>query len=211
VPGSHVGQVCLACIGALPRIAEPVCLRCGMELVSERGVCTRCRLRVFEFDRNVALFPYLGEARELVRQYKLAGRPSLAELFAELLAGVYRRHFDGMPVVPVPGRAAVIRERGWEHVDLLASWLERRHGVAVRRCLRRGTSAETQKSLDFEGRMRNIRGTFALGNLGELGVPGEVLLLDDVLTTGATLSECARLLRERGARAVCAMTIAVDE
>lgn len=179
-----------------------------MELVSEREVCTRCRLRAFAFDRNVALFPYLGEARELVRQYKLAGRPSVAELFSDLLAGVYRRHFAGLPVVPVPGRAAVMRERGWEHVDLLASWLERRHGVPVRRCLRRGPAQDTQKSLDFDGRMRNIRGTFALG---DLGVPGEVLLLDDVLTTGATLSECARLLRERGSRAVCAMTIAVDE
>lgn len=200
--------MCPTCIEALPRITEPVCGRCGIELVSEHAVCTRCRSREFAFDRNVALFPYLGEVRDLVRQYKLAGRRCVSELFAELLAEVYGRHFAGMAVVPVPGRAVVLRAQGWEHVDLVASWLERRHGVPVLRCLRRAPSTQTQKSLDYEGRIRNIRGTFEVSGPD---VPGQVLLLDDVLTTGATLSECARVVRERGARVVSAMTVAVDE
>lgn len=207
-PGGHVGQVCAGCAASLPRIRGPACERCGIELISEERLCTRCRSRPFAFDRNVALFPYLGAVRELILRYKVAARPSLADLWAGLLEPVYRSLYAGLPLVPVPGRASVRRERGWEHVDLVASRLESRYGVPVLRALRRGGSGTAQKALDYEGRAANIRGTFACT---AARVPPAVVVLDDVLTTGATLSECARLLRESGARSVWALTLAVDE
>jgi len=206
-PLQHLGQVCPACVAALPWIRGPTCERCGIELVSERGLCTRCRAGTLGIDRNVALFPYLGQVRELIHLYKTAGRRSLAELFSELLACAYLREYGGSTVVPVPGRAAVRRRRGWEHVDLVASRLDRRFGIPVARCLRRRSTAQ-QKALDYEERLRNIAGTYAALS-GP--VPEVAVLLDDVLTTGATLTECARVLRDRGCRLVSALTIAVDE
>jgi competence protein ComFC len=166
----------------------------------------RCRDRTVDLARNVALFPYLGTVRELVHLYKAAGHRSVAVLFASLLAEAYRREFDGLPLVPVPGRRAVRRRRGWEHVDLLATILERQHAIPVARCLAR-RRGNVQKTLDYDGRLRNIAGKYVLRAPG----PERAVLLDDVLTTGATLSECARILRESGSAWVGALTIAVDE
>jgi competence protein ComFC len=206
-PGEHVGQVCPVCVGALPFIRGRACIRCGIELISEREVCTRCRSRSFEFQRNAAVFPYQGAVRELVHLYKMAGHRSLAGLFARLLAELYDRNYRGLPLVPVPGRPSVRRLRGWEHVDFVAARLQRDHGVPVLRCLRR-RGGVTQKALDYEGRLENMRGAFSV-------VPGAIpeaaVLLDDVITTGATLSECAAALRRGGSRTVFALTLAADE
>lgn len=167
----------------------------------------RCRASELAFDRNVALHPYEGAVRELIHLYKIAGHRRIAGVFAPGLAAIWDRFYRGIAVIPVPGRRVVWSRRGWEHVDEIARHLERSWGVGVVRCLRR-ESREAQKTLASPGRIENIRGTITV-RPGT--VPPSAVLLDDVLTTGATLSECARVLREAGCPRVAAMTIAVDE
>ncbi len=204
----RLGGVCQPCRDALPRLVAPTCHRCGIELISEHGVCTRCRDRQFAFERNVALYPYQGAVRQLIHHYKSGGRRCVADLFASALASIYRGQFEGLPVVPVPGRRSTWRLRGWEHVDLLARRLATTWGVPIHRCLVRGPGP-AQKALDYEGRLHHIHGTITMRSAAV--APAVAVLLDDIITTGATLSECASVLREHGAQTVYAMTVAVDE
>ncbi len=107
-----------------------------------------------------------------------------------------------MPVPPRPGR------RGLDPVERIARILERRWGITVCRCLSR-TGGTEQKSLDFAGRSRNLKGRITV-RPARGGVPPLAVLLDDVFTTGATADACARALLEAGSVEVRVVTLAVD-
>jgi competence protein ComFC len=212
--------VCADCVAGIRRIEGRRCRVCGTALSSEREICTRCRERSFAFDRALPLFAYQGALRELLYLYKFEGRRRLAALFAAWIACALVEAWPGVPVVPVPGRARVLRVRGWEHVGEIGRALERRHGIEVVRCLTRRGGGE-QKGLDFAGRAANVRGRIVYGATAGRGLlrgarraglrsGGDAVLLDDVLTTGATADECARVLREHGTRNVHLVTLAID-
>ena len=115
------------------------------------------------------------------------------------------RRFD--LVVPVPLHPARQRERGFNQAELLAAELRRVSGLTVRNVLQRTRYTTTQTQFDRSERMENLRGAFRLrrgSNVQDL----RMLLVDDVLTTGSTLSECASVLREAGALSVHAVTAA---
>lgn len=193
--------VCQDCIGRLYRLADGACERCGMPLLSERLLCIRCRDQVFHFAQARALFAYDGRMRELLHRYKTGRRRRLAGAFAGLLAAELGRSFPGLPVIPVPPRPAF--GRGWEHVGEIARQLAGRHGASVSTPLGRTRGSE-QKRLDFEARLENVRGAIVLRH----GVQGQVVLIDDVLTTCATAEECARVLLSGGARRVHVLALA---
>ena len=105
------------------------------------------------------------------------------------------------------GQAARQRERGFNQAELLATELRRASGLAVRNVLQRTRYTATQTQFDRSERMENLRGAFRLRR-GSNVQDFRMLLVDDVLTTGSTLSECASVLREAGARSVHAATVA---
>lgn len=199
--------VCPGCLAGVRPIEGPRCRICGLPLLSESGTCTRCRQRSYHFEGARPLFEYAGAVRELLYLYKFEGRRRLARLFAGWLAQGLARHWPATPLVPVPGRPRALRRRGWEHVEEIARELERAHGASVVRCLAR-LAGEQQKSLGFAARAANVRGRILYRGSGP--PPAEVVLLDDVLTTGATADECARVLRSAGARRVSLLTLAID-
>jgi ComF family protein len=127
-----------------------------------------------------------------------------------LLEGVdpLLNHSDADVVLPVPLHPVRERERGFNQAWLLADALARSWRIPThRRALIRVRQTETQTHLDREERMANLRGAFAVRRPD--AVAGRrVLLMDDVLTTGSTASECARILREAGARSVLVLTLA---
>lgn len=187
------------------------CSVCGKPIVSERDVCTRCRGTAFGFDSAYPLFRYAGDVRAILLAYKSGGRRSLSGFLALSVAGALRAEYPGRVVVPVPPRPGKLRRKGWDQVEVLARVLERGHGITVRRLLARVDGLE-QKALDLEGRAANLRGKIGLsrGVSGGAAVPEDPVLLDDVLTTGATLSECAFALKAAGSRRVDAVAIAAD-
>lgn len=212
-PGS--GPLCPACVAALDAEAYPGqtgasggvrCDRCGKPLLAELRTCLRCRASEPGFDSAYPLFPYSGLARRVVLAYKAASRRSLAPFLADRLGEASRERYPGLPLVPVPPRPGKLRRKGWDQVELLARELERRH-VRVIRLLSRSGGSE-QKALDLEGRRKNLKGKFI--PRASRSVPAELVLLDDVLTTGATLSECALALKGAGARRVYALVLAAD-
>lgn len=186
--------------------AHARCPICGKLAISELGPCMRCRSVRYGFDSALPLLRYSGDARAALLSYK-AGRPSLAGFFAEALAAAIAGRFAGRVVVPVPPRPGKIRRDGWDQVERLAGILERRYGIAVVRMLRRSGGAQ-QKSLGLEARMANMCG--AISARRGARAPVDPVLLDDVLTTGATLSACAEALKAAGAGRVDAIVIAAD-
>jgi ComF family protein len=198
--------LCLACrAGLIPLAAPRRCAICSLPLSSEKRLCTRCRRRTYEFQSNLSLFEYLGEPRELLYQYKFRNRLRLAPILADFYARALRVGFPGAVLIPAPGSPQAVRRRGWDPVERLCRVLRTRHGFRVRRVLER-RAGSAQKLLGYEERRRNLRGTIALRE----GTPGELVLIDDVFTSGATASECARLLLQGGASRVRVLTLAID-
>ena len=131
----------------------------------------------------------------------------MSRLFAELLSEPLGRLHAGWPLVPVPGRKKL------DAVELIARSLQARHGVRVVRLLER-KGGRQQKTLDLEERRRNLSGRIVLSALARNAAqpfPGEVVLLDDIFTTGATADACAKVLMAGGCRRVSVMTVAMEE
>jgi len=198
--------LCPQCMGALHPITGPRCERCGIGLISEQGLCLRCRERDWSFDRVFALFSYEGAFKRLLTAYKFGDRRSLAPLFAALFAECIESRWPDRVLVPVPPRPGKLRERGWDQVESIARILERQ-GFVVRRILRRRGSSQ-QKRLGLRERRDNARTAYCL--VRGASVPSDILLIDDVVTTCATAEACAAALRAAGAASVSVLALAAD-
>lgn len=166
----------------------------------------RCRVAQRSFDSAFPLFSYAGGARELIAAYKKSGRRSLAPFIAELFAQEINSRWPERTIVPVPPRPGKLRSSGWDQVEEIARALEGR-GFGVARPLERRPSEE-QKSLGRGARGLNASLAYAL-RAG--AVPPDLpLLIDDVVTTCATLDSCARALKAGGAGSVHALVFAAD-
>jgi ComF family protein len=150
-------------------------------------------------DRTIAAFAYEGPARKLVLGLKLKHlRPMARPLVEGMTTAVWRRGILGDLVTWVPGRGADIRVRGFDHAELLDRGLARRAGLGLARTLRRSIDRPDQASLGRSERLANLVDAFE-------AVPCDgvrVVLVDDLVTTGATAAACARALRDGGAASV---------
>lgn len=200
---SRQTPLCASCVAELAPEPDPRCVRCGQPLLSETGTCLRCRGAEFAFDFAWPLWRYAGAAARVIAAYKFGARRSLAPFLAGLLATAAAR-FPGAVAVGAPCSPRSLRRRGWDQSALLARELGRL-GWRTARLLDRGPGVQ-QKTLGYQDRQTNLASAIAVR--GE--VPERVLLVDDVMTTGATLSACARALKEAGTLRVDAVTLAAD-
>jgi predicted amidophosphoribosyltransferase len=191
----------------------PLCAACGRSCWPEAVVCTRCgwRLAAAEpllgkgppgLDRAWSSAPYEGVARGLVAALKFRHLLPVAELMADRVQWLAPAHMLSGAIVPVPPAPSRLRRRGFDPAGELAAALAERLGAPFEPCLsRRGGGRQV-------GRRRAER----IGHPPQIhtrgAVPRSVLLVDDVLTTGATLTACAKALRSAGAARVVAVTFA---
>jgi competence protein ComFC len=210
-----VGEyLCDDCQANAPRISPPFCARCSEPFsgaIIGPFECANCAHRRLYFEAAVAVYRSRGIVRHVVHQFKYGREMHLRYPIAEWLwraledERLHSREFD--VIVPVPLHPARQRERGFNQAALLASLLGERISAFVKPVLRRIRYTTTQTAFDRSERMENLRGAFRLRRKAD--VRGcRVLLVDDVLTTGATLSECARVLKKAGAASIYAATAA---
>jgi len=199
--------LCTECLDQIPRVEPPFCTCCGGVVIAN-GLCTRCRtspLRI-ECIRSVVYFE--GVLRKAVHQLKYSGRTAMAGPLGDLMTAYWMQ--NPMPadvVVPVPLHAARLRERGYNQAALLAREMAGRVGLVVdEQTLIRQRATAPQVELNARQRKENVRDAFRCSGNGLAGK--QVLLVDDVCTTGATLDACAVALYEGGARGVQALTLA---
>jgi competence protein ComFC len=206
--------LCDACAGQAERLQAPFCATCSEPFSGEiEGVfsCPNCRRRKFAFECAVSAFRGRGLVRDLILRFKYQHEYYLRrQLGAWLGAGldderIRRRPADA--IVPVPLHPRRQRERGFNQAAALCPFLSGRAGLPTWPALRRVRWTDTQTHLSRAQRLRNLRGAFAA--VPRWPVAGaHLLLVDDVFTTGSTVDECARVLRQAGAASVRVLTIA---
>jgi competence protein ComFC len=206
--------LCPDCQRGAPRIVAPFCTKCSEPFsgaITQTFSCANCEHRKLHFECAVAAYRSRGLVRKLVHDFKYGQqrhlRYPLASWLRETLEDPRLRdcHFD--LIVPVPLHPARERERGFNQAALLAELLAASMKVTARPVLERTRYTTTQTAYDRAERMENLAGAFRLRKNRDVR-DLRVLLIDDVLTTGSTLSECARVLRRAGAVSVHAATAA---
>lgn len=199
--------MCTECLGRISRVEPPFCARCGCA-VAAGGLCTRCRTSPLQIECIRSAVYFEGVLREAIHRLKYSGCTALVEPLGDLMAAYWIQH--PMPadvVVPVPLHAARLRERGYNQAALLAREMAHRVGLALdEQTLIRRRATAPQVELNARQRSENVRDAFHCSGDGLAGK--QVLLVDDVCTTGATLEACAVALYEGGARSVRALTLA---
>ncbi len=205
--------VCDSCLSApQPLVAEFFCVSCRTPFLNaapldEEGRCALCRLGLLGFDSAHCYGAYEGTLRELIHLYKYAGVRPLAGPLGELLAQAIPRDLTVDAVVPVPLHWRRRLARGFNQSALLAGAVSKRYGLPVLNALRRKKPTAVQAGLSHAARRANVAGAFEVRR--RRAVEGRrVLLIDDVLTTGATVSACAGALKRAGARHVSVLTLA---
>lgn len=197
---------------------ERFCTRCGRDIPGTAPgpfVCAACTAHPPAFEAGRSAAHYDGPVRTLVHALKYGKDTSVVPDLADLMEACHSRHYAGEPidaVCPVPLHPRRLRKRGFNQSELLAENLARRLGVPVLRgAIRRVRDTRTQTHLGAAERRANVLHAFAPDDiLGEWAAGRTLLLVDDVMTTGATLSSAAAALHAAGADRVLALTVARD-
>jgi len=197
--GSEGIDLCEGCIADLPRNAV-CCARCALPLVVPAELCGRCLRRLPPWDAAWVPFVYAWPLDALATRLKFSGDLACGRALATLWR-------DASPsvrpdlIVPVPLHRRRLRERGYNQAWELAKPLARALDVPVRSdILRRTRESAPQTELDASARRSNVRNAFDVPS--RFAWPNHVAILDDVMTTGATLAECASTLRRVGVRRI---------
>lgn len=210
--------ICRACLKSLLPYAGPMCACCGRPLVSvvtqqreTASQCHVCRRGLYDFDfaRSYGAYtPAMARAIVLLKYNKVL---PLGGWFASRLQEVVAQEpemFAADVIVPVPVHASRLRERGYNQAELIARPLARRLGIPFRSYLLLRTKSRPDKlKLTLRERWRTVKGAYAIRQ-GARVDNLRVLLVDDVMTTGATLDACSRALRGAGATSVVGLVVA---
>ena len=209
------GSLCWDCRAAVKPVAVPYCERCGDPVAGMVGgpfECAGCRKMQPSFDWARSAVRYDGTAKICIRRFKYNAGFWLQDELVDWLVALWRtcprtvRQADFAVGVPLyPKRE---RERGYNQADLLGKEFGRRVGIPFRRrVLWRKKATATQTHLTAAQRVHNVKGVFHVPWPGRVR-GAKIVLVDDVMTTGATVNECARALKTAGAASVMVLTVA---
>lgn len=200
--------LCAACRKALPRIVNPICPKCGRPQSSEI-MCPGCTGWQASIDGIRSPLRFTGIVREAIHQLKYKNIRSLAEPLAAILTDyLIQNKIPAQILVPVPLHPKRLRERGYNQSSLLARKVGKWVNLPVKEdCLTRTKFITPQaKTQSVDERRRNVLNAFTCFNANMQNT--QVLLIDDVSTSGATLNSCAQALKGAGASTVWALTLA---
>ncbi|MBL8481763.1 MAG: ComF family protein [Rhodocyclaceae bacterium] len=202
---SGASLLCAGCRAAL-RPNGPSCPVCALP-TPDAQICGYCLKRPPPFDASVAAFSYSHPADALLQAYKFAGRIELAGLFGHALHAAVADAGSIRPdvIVPVPLHPERLKSRGFNQAALVAQVLARAFGLPLDyRLLERIAPTAAQAGLNLRQRRRNLRGAFMAHDATGMSIA----LVDDVMTSGTTLTECALRLKQRGASRVSCWVVA---
>jgi ComF family protein len=215
VEDSVIPFFCAACWADFSLIQGQVCPRCGRPFESPEALsaspeheCGACRQRPPEYDQALSVGHFEGPLREAIHQFKYRPCLSLGKPLARWMAGNVHLLSAIDFVMPVPLHRKRLRHRGFNQALFLARGMSEAHGMQLSLDnLVRIRYTRPQVELSGAQRIENVAGAFSVNRPGEIGGTS-VLLVDDVFTTGATLNECAAVLKGAGASRVTALTLA---
>jgi ComF family protein len=209
----YPGVVCPDCEVSLPRIREPFCLRCGTAFPQHWKVtiCPECQQHRHRITAIRSAYEYEGLTAQMIKEAKYLRKGRYLRYFADQLFLLARGEFPSSikAVVPVP----LHRNREWtrtfNQAEILATRIAKLWNLPVWNALKKISKTKPQSSLSGSTRRFNLQNAFKFRN--NKRIHKRVLLVDDVITTGSTLNECARILRQNGVKRIYAVTIARAE
>ena len=192
------------------------CRVCGRPLISEDGICMRCRNEEYAFNTNHYFWDYEGTAKTVIGLYKFKGQRRIGRFLALVVYRYLRkeRGLGNVLLVPAPCSPARLKKAGYNHMEAVCRALKRMHGILFADVLRRLKGRQLKKLNRQErkaelGDKLYIKPRDAL-KLRALAQGKQVILLDDVFTTGSTASACAGILKQNGVENVDIITFAID-
>ena len=197
--------VCVQCAPRLRPIEEPKCKCCGKAIENmEQEYCSDCKKRTYYFEYGFALWNYDKVMRKSIADFKYHHRREYAEFYGEQFVEKYGQQLLALQldaIIPVPVHWTRYIERGYNQAQVVAEQIGSRTGIPVLGdVLLRKKRTVAQKNLNDKERFRNLEHAFSVTdkwkNSGE--ILKRVLLIDDIYTTGSTLSMCAKVLRQAG-------------
>jgi len=210
--------------GLIDLIYPPRCPLCDSFVDKGGSPCASCAASLHGLDadadmphlrrrwigRCVSCFAYEGRLKDALHGFKYQKRLDQVRYFGEVLVRKAAAHTEFDVVMPVPMHSKKLRSRGFNQAALLAKYLGKKRDVVVDfDSLRRTRDERPQVGLERAERLRNIKGAFEIKVKGISELRGKnIILIDDVLTTGATINECARILKKAGASSVSGLTVA---
>jgi ComF family protein len=207
--------ICLECWGKIKRNVPPFCRRCGRQLKDHKllkNICLDCIKKPLHFDRAFSPCFYEGVIKELIHEFKYKNKDYLGVALSRLMIEFIKEYELPMGlidwVVPVPLSEARMREREFNQADILGSRIASEFNKKLlNNKLIRHRHTKAQADLGSEERLLNVKGSFSIKERDQIKAKN-ILLIDDVLTTGATSSEAASTLKDAGANIVFVLTLA---
>ena len=208
------GHVCWDCLSGVEYVTRPFCSLCGDPVdgkVEHEYLCSVCRRHAPSFDTARSAVRYRGSMATAIRALKYSNSTQVSGDLGRLLGGCVETCYDRVQfdaVTCVPLHRSKEAKRTYNQSGLLGKALAKRLKLRlVTRCLERAENTDTQTGLSMSQRRKNVRGAF------EASMPDwiegrRLLLVDDVMTTGATVDECSRVLKNAGAATVHVVTVA---
>jgi ComF family protein len=216
-PADQQQLICVGCWDKVEKNLPPFCASCGRHLDTQAieksacPSCSKCRAD-FYFDRAFSPCAYTGIIKKLIHEFKYSGKDYLGKPLGKLMHTFIRdyqlpiEHLDF--IIPIPLHRSRQREREFNQAEILSQEVAREFDKqALTHALIRVKPTKTQTELTFRERCQNVEKSFSVTK-PELIKDSNLLLIDDVLTTGATSNEAAKCLKESGARKVLLLTLA---
>lgn len=209
--GKERGAFCAQCRADLPLVKGKICECCGVPLESEATYCDRCQNSKSVLSKNRAALEYTDKARKMIYGVKFGGKRYLLKDLAVLMTDAYlSAGYVADVLTYVPMTAAEKRMRGFNQSEVLAEEISKRLRIPVSADLLKVKNTKAQKKLTAKERAANLEGAFRVASPDEFKNKN-VVIVDDVYTTGATLAECAKTLRKAGAKSVSGLTACITK
>lgn len=204
-------MLCAFCNRKICQNPKPYCERCGRSIDNSGALCAECRKTKLHFSAARSAYIYDGALKEVIRAFKYKGKLTLGAGLARLLMDFIKENEDmilGIDAITfVPLQNGRMRERGFNQSKALASRIAEEIKIHCPDLLEKIRSTKNQNELSRDGRLCNLRGAFRIRRGSDIkGL--RILLVDDVMTTGSTLSECSKTLFDAGAAEVRCLTLA---
>lgn len=203
--------LCELCYNNIKRNTPPFCRKCGKSGSYDDFVCEDCRMKTYYFDVSYSVCIYEGVIRECIHNFKYNARLGLEQLFKDLMIKFAESYMDMWRydwLIPVPLHRVRHRERTFNQSEILAAHISKRFKISMlKNNLVRTHLGKPQVMLSKNKRFEDIKDSFRVKN-PSLIKDKSLLLIDDVFTTGATVDECSKVLKEVGANSVDVLTLA---
>lgn len=200
--------LCTSCMGKF-KFAPNICLKCGCEYNGIEDFCDMCKNKKRYFKTNRSCFPYRDEAKDLILSFKFNSTPYKAKFISSFLIDKYLdENYNADIVTFVPMSKDRLRERGYNQSYLLAKSFAERMNMPLVDLLNKKNKVKKQEGLSYKERVKSAEDAFSIKKENISEMKGKVvLIIDDVFTTGSTMSVLSKILLENGAYEVLGLTV----